>query len=685
MCPCDPNDNTLNPNNVKPPFITGDGLAIGPIDLTPDLDFEIPFNLPEDLVALMQKFSALFPSYQYKPNVDDTTKTPLQAIMNILSQITPFLALWKFFLALLNMVVCIIEVLCGLIMGAIPKLKKLFKQCLPAFLSLFPWLALILMIISLILLLIAIIEYIIMMIIKFIKDIIKNFKRLAKAISDQDTSSILAVAQKISDIMCLIQGFLAVLIALEAIWSIIKDLAAIGGAIPCEDCCGPDSCPDFIKFNKDGITGAAGKLLYYKAYEVDLEVIKINLRPESWQFYDSSTGRAYNIKDIIYPEYVFWPEDTSFGPDSNQRKVPYTIDMKMHISNPSYWNPADSKGPRNFVFKDVYFSERPSMTLFQNNSSNPTPFVNGTAQLVGGLVFEEDGSPYMLPDGTQAKLNTFIHKEAEDIFPPFGAVPSYDDGYYFTDIEYTWKPNIQALVEYTLVTAGCAVTDERVINQAIYSDLASVITKVQLPDINNAYNCLAIAIDKFRKNMSEDTALIFQADCELCLNNLRDEAFNAYKQAVDAGFNPFTSTASLDTNLQFVSLPIKVKVTLKDISSNPINLAIPDYQTVGDIAKEIAGKIVATPSLGKIDNFVYDGYDSFVANLTSDSPGEGTILFSYKDNTFKNVLNRDNLDIPTSIENNILSYTFVGGIKDIEPKPQRDVGDIARDSFNNIG
>ena len=685
MCPCDPNDNTLNPVILPPIVVPGFGVAVGPYDLFPDLNFKVPLDLPEDLLALVQKYFAIFPAYTFRVDIDDTLKTPLQGIMQILSKLTPFLALYKFFLALLNMVVCIIDVLCGLITGSIKKLKKLFKQCLPEFLSLFPWLALVLMIISLILLLIAIIDYIIAKVLLFINDIVKNLKRLTDATRDQDPSSILAIAQKISNILCILQGLFAVLISFQAIWSIIEDLSKIGGRLPCDECCEDSDCPPFIKNNPSGISGELGNLLYYNSINQNFGGINLNVREENWQFYDNSPNRKYNINNIITPieGNIFWPQNLKFTNENLIKDIPYVVDLDMFISNPSFWNPLDTLGARRFIFKNVYFIQRPYYGLFVNPTGvtfNNSP--QGTAKLSGGLVYESDGiTPYLI-NGKQASLDTFIHQSPES-----GPIPSYDDGYYFTDVKYTWKPQSQTLFNYLLITAGCIpeINNEITINSAIYSNLASIASKINFPNINNCFDCLMSSLDNFRKNVSEETAPIFQSEVDLCLNNLRDNCFETYKQSVNVGFDPFTSTASLDTNLQFINLPIQLKVTLKDPSGNPINLAIPSYKENGDVAKEIAKNIIADITLGEVSLFEYDGIDSFIANIISNIPGNGQVTVSFNNNNFKNVINRDNLTISTAIEDNVLSYTFVGGLTNSQSEPRRDVGDIARDVFNNIG
>jgi len=164
----------------------------------PKLGFDFPFNIPEDLLALFDKLSFLMPSGPLKPGLSPNFgKDIFDIILSLLEKLAPFLYLYKFILPILNMIICIIEVLC-----AIPnpfklrkKLSRLFRVCLPDFLSLFPILALLLMILSLIKLIIALIQYLIAQVLRIIALIIKNIKILAMAIKRHDLDSIAAATK----------------------------------------------------------------------------------------------------------------------------------------------------------------------------------------------------------------------------------------------------------------------------------------------------------------------------------------------------------------------------------------------------------------------------------------------------------------------------------------------------------
>src|SRR5208337_101311 len=118
-----------------------------------------------------------------------------------------------FFLPILNLIICIIEVLCSLMnpFKVISALRRLFTQCLPPFLNLFPIFALIIMIISLLLLLLALIEYIIAQILKFVQAILRNLNALIIAFQTANDTAIMAIALKLGSLLCIFQNLFVLL------------------------------------------------------------------------------------------------------------------------------------------------------------------------------------------------------------------------------------------------------------------------------------------------------------------------------------------------------------------------------------------------------------------------------------------------------------------------------------------
>ena len=145
--PCSASDLSMDVTAPPPPTIPGIGSLFAPIQI-PIPEFDLPTDLVQDILALMEQLGALFPSGLFKANPDLGMKNILDFIANIMSQLAPFLSFYNFIMALLNLIICIIEVLCAIPnpFAVASKLKKLFAECLPPFLNLFPWLALLAMI-----------------------------------------------------------------------------------------------------------------------------------------------------------------------------------------------------------------------------------------------------------------------------------------------------------------------------------------------------------------------------------------------------------------------------------------------------------------------------------------------------------------------------------------------------------
>jgi hypothetical protein len=355
-----------------PPVIPGLGPLFAPIQVPiPELD--LPTDLLEDLLALMEQLGALFPSGLFKANPDFGMKNVLDFIANILSQLAPFLSFYNFIMAALNLIVCIIEVLCAIPnpFAVASKLKKLFAECLPPFLNLFPWLALLAMILALLLLILALILYIIETIIAIIESIIRNILIFTDALEISDSESALAAVNKLASLLCFIENLMAIFLAIAAILAIIKALAAFAGLGICDDndtegCCSPEICPEFIKDNFE-ISSTTGEFVYHSQINLDVTGIPgipaflaaalsesvTPLRRERWQLFDTESAPAEPISLIITPPTVtlpffgpqiFYP-DQEFDAETPPTRAPYTVDMRMLI-DPGVFHPTDTGGAR---------------------------------------------------------------------------------------------------------------------------------------------------------------------------------------------------------------------------------------------------------------------------------------------------------------------------------------------------
>lgn len=690
--PCDPSLNVLNPGSIPLPNI-GLGIAFGP----PNIELPgLPDGIPEDLLDLLRKLLALIPGGPLVPNLDNFAKDIIDAIASLLNQLGPYLALWRFLQALLNMIMCILDVLCAAPNPFRMKkaLKRLFKQCLPPFLNLFPWLALIAMIIALLLLLLALIEYLINQLLAILRDIIRNIQDLAGAVSFNDASRQLAAARKIAQLLCMIEQLFAILVAFQAVLAIIKALSQITGRSACGkgsgsgvDCCTDEVCPPFI-FNTSGdggIPGTTGTLFYHREVENDVTgfpgLVLPTARNESWQFYDSDVQRTYKFVDIITPieGNTFWPEGKTYAADTTVSKAPYTLDMKISV-NPAFFSLVDPIGTqRNFWIKDIIVTKRPTKYTVDFDTGR-TIHNTGVLMLEGGLVYEEDQiTPFDIA-GEQATLNDFIHLD------PIIGFPVTEDGYTFSGLQYVWKNNLEALVAENIITLGCdpdLQIEVGVVNSTI--DLSSVFSRIgDLPDIGTlnadgkggtgTLGCLASSITRIRSDVSVENVTKEQGVMVACLNDLKKQTQDSYKNALIAGTSQFSSTVEVIPDVQFVSLPIQAKVTLKDLGGNTLSGSVPI-----DVRDAIAQQLDATVTLGQIGSFTFDGYESFVADITSDVAGDGELRVLFDERVISIILNRGDDDTTTTIEENVQTYTFVGvpvSATD-ERAVRRDESDIA--------
>lgn len=686
---CNPNDNSLNPPLVPGIPLPGFGIPFSPLTM-PLPDFSFPEGFPENLLDLINQLGAIFPSGEFKPNLDDLTNSILKAISSVLNQIAPFLSLYRFFQAFMNMLLCVLEILCAIPnpFKMIKAMRRLFKRCLPQFLNLFPWLALLAMLIALLLLILALIEYIIRRILQLIEDIIRNLTILGEGLSLQNPDATVAAAQKIAQLLCLIDNLLAIFVAIAAVLSIIEALAGIQGRTVCgrganafgDDvgCCDEEVCPPFIRDNQDGIPGLEGKLIYYKELKGNESLIfggsipvgSLNLaplRPERWQFVNDDINQLYHFYDIIINPYgegdPFFPEGKVYTKDSKPRKVPYTLDATLSNFDVSVFNSSDTGGIRDFVIKDLIIN-RPYVGVYnKDNQLDTTVNEFGTLPLVGGKVFEADGTTPYIIGGKQATIETFMHSDPSlvdtTVADPF---PIFDDGYVVSQIDFNLVIRHEILMDEGLITLGCIpdlALETEVVNARVGSvGFDSVTNRLGdiIPDVAGAQECATAALAKFRENVSLESAAVFQEEMLDCLNNLRSDTLNSVCELVKNGVSIFESEVKIDIPIQFITRPIVTTVTLKDVGGTNLAANLPEEIADSCVSSEISGSV----TLGQISNFEYDGYGEFKAEITSDDAGDGELTISFANNIFSRVLNSDDDTVATAIEVLKVPYTFIG-------------------------
>lgn len=703
---CSPSSNNINiPAPGPGPSLPGLGLPFS-IPKPPFPDVKLPEGIPEDIIDLIERIFALFPQgIKFVPNADALTKGIWDALASLFNQLAPFLAFYKFIQALLNIILCIIDVLCALFnpWATISALKRLFKRCLPDFLSLFPWMALIIMILALILLLIELIKYIIMMIIAYIKQIIENIKVLTRAFTVADSDSILAAVNKLAYLICMIEQLFSIFMAIAAIFAVIKPLMEIAGRGVCrggsngDSCCTEDFCPDFIRNSTEGGFGTeTGRLIYFRKVGPSapddssfdwLRNVNISLRDENWQFVDDDPGDAKFV-DIIVPSpkygFTYWPEGESYDADSNIVRMPYLLDMNIWMDPADWGNESDLDGFRQFNIRDIIVKQRPTVYPESwNGGTEETDKISGAIVLVGGSVYEytDDGYSQYKIDGKQATLQTLVHKDAL----VSSNIPTYDDGYSFLDVSYKFRYQHEVLVDKKLITAMCqpdAALESEVLN-AEFSDNLSVFDKLgDLPDVGTlntdrtdgtgTLGCLARGLTKFRRNLNEESALEFQAEAIICLDQLLSDSMDYYCRGAAATTDRYTSDLEVDPDMQWINKEINVTVRLRDKSGTQI--AVNVEQELGDcLAALIKGKV----TLGEITDFTYDGYGNFNAIITSKDPGLGELTATFKEESFVYTINRDNDDVATEIIERVVDYEFI----DRTTNYRREQADEARAKY----
>jgi hypothetical protein len=733
--PCPPVlDNQVVPP-LPPPFPGAGGFAVS----LPNLNVPFP-NIPiEDLIGLFNSISFLLPPGLLSPALIPNTITDLPgAIQTLMQQVAPFLMLYKFLLPVLNLILCILEVLCALMnpFALASAISNLFRNCIPEFLSLFPFLALPLMIISLLLLILALIDYLITRILGIIDVILHNIELLSKAASRLDNDSIIEIVKKIGNLLCVLQGLFVIFGVFAIIIQIIKAMLALSfDAPPCSDsngtkspCCDAENCPDFIRNNSD-ITYSTGNLLYFNQVGRDsglvlpifFPAITSVIRPESWQFYDPTLSQSQAFINITHAHdlpsdstKVFFPAGTNYTTTTSPPSTPYIISFRVFYNPASFsFNPTDPKGARFMRIKNAIVQNPPIAGVSSFNNSLIAP-VNGTLHLIGGVVTEDDGTPLLDSNGNTIPVNTFVHQNPT-VIPSTGGEFFPNDGYLFSNVTYTFTINHEVLVGESLITLGCipeVAQNRDFINATIGAQFSAAGVNLSgvsalLPDMSNGPNgaqtCVTNAITKYRQSVSIDSTNQFKTDVLNCLNLLKDQTTTALSTTVAAGFDQYKSTFTLDTNIQFTTLPIHVSVSLNENSGQSMTLNLPPTA-----AATIAEKLNGDVSLGAIGTFAYDGYQFFVAPITSVLPGNGAVKVSFN-NTFISILNNpsDTTQTP-SVAIKELTYTFVqssapglgsaqnppvgsgvgaaGGSGDGDfGAPRRDEGDISRDGSSGGG
>jgi len=628
----------------------------------------------------------------------DFMKEILAVIWDILGQFAPVLSLYTFFLPILKLILCIIEILCSLTnpFAMAAAIINLFLYCIPDFLKLFPFFALIIMIISLLLLIIALIIYLIERIFALIELIIRNIVILVKAASRADSDSILAITQKLGDLLCFLQNLFVIFALIATIINLIKSILSLVFKLPpCSpnngggsSCCSPDFCPAFIA-NNQTITSNTGNFLYFNEVGLDSglvlpfgfpPIVSI-IRNESWQFYDPNLVQDQQFINITNAfdlpagtSKIFYPSGQTYTATTDPSSTPYTISFRLFYDPAAYGSSGDARYVR---IQNAIVVAPPTTGTLNYNSTLVDPF-DGTLNLIGGSVTEDDGTTSIV-DGNNNPytVQTFFHAPINQN----GQTPLPTDGVLYSDITYTFTINAVVLAGYSIITMGCipaVAAAKNFINTTIGGQFNQAGVQLGelvplLPDMDAAQQCIATNIATFRSSISPESAALFQTNIMTCLTDIQNSTTTALTAAVTAGVDQYTSTFTIDPNIQFINYPIIITVALHEGNNNIVTNNLPS-----STATTIASQLSAITTFGTTTPFVYDGYQFFTATINSTTPGNGTIKILFNGNYIST------LTIPTdptqspSVAITVLDYTFVESSQPIA-EPRRDAGDVARE------
>jgi hypothetical protein len=682
--PCDPSSLTNRvPSHTPSLNIPGFGKPFAPTISSSISNGKT--NGPEALLDIYKLVEFILPTGVLKPPLHPNYgKDMLDGIMQVLDYFFPFLMAYKLILPILDMIVCIIEILCAIPnpFKLIRAIKRLFRHCIPAFLALFPGLALISAIISIINLIIILVEYIVDQVARLVQILITNIQTIEKAFTNADEGTVLAAIKKIAFILCSFQNLFIAFTILSSFYDVIKEiLSKLHSIPPCSSsstddngCCTTDVCPYFIK-NNDGMTFSTGKLQYYNASVVDNIISGIapgtlitSLRNESWQFFDPNQASNTYFYNITTPfdlppdsDATFFPVDGTYTGTTPVSRAPYNVDLRLFY-NPVSFTRIDGAGPRFIRAKGCIVTSVPSNELkTYNNGLIYTP--SGVLNLSGGTLYEDDGKTPITINGVKATLNNFINKPTDSTTG--SAVLRPTDGYEFTGVEYVFHINYEVLLSKGLITLGCLpdVALDRDFANIIYSSASTANLGIinglfngqgTFPNPAQAQQCLELAVSQLRGDISAEGLANFQALVNACLSKIKSDAMTALKTMIDIGIDTTKSTYTVLPSTQFTTQPITVTVSLNNNNGNLLTNNL-KAETAADIAKNLTG----FASLGHLSHFTYDGSKYFTAKITSDQPGAGNLELFYNNSAFGTINTPTDLSIASSVSNQSVPYTFI--------------------------
>jgi hypothetical protein len=455
-------------------------------------------------------------------------------------------------------------------------------------------------------------------------------------------------------------------------------------------CCSPDFCPAFIA-NNQTITSSTGNFLYFNEVGLDSglvlplgfpPIISI-IRNESWQFYDPNLVQDQQFINITNAfdlpsgtSKIFFPSGVTYTATTDPSSTPYTISFRLFY-NPAAYSSSSTGLPRYIQIQNAIVVAPPTNGVSNYNNTLVTPF-DGTLNLIGGSITEDDGvTPVVDGNGNPYTIQTFFHAPINQN----GPTPLPTDGVLYSDITYTFTINAVILAGYSIITMGCipsVAAAKNFINATIGAQFNMAGVQLGelvplLPDMDAAQQCIANNIATFRSSISPASAAQFQTNIMTCLTDIQNSTTTALTAAVSAGVDQYTSTFTIDPNIQFINSPIIISVALQEGNSNLITNNLPTTT-----ATAIASQLSAITTFGTTTPFVYDGYQYFTADINSTIPGNGTIKILFNGNYISTLTIPTDFTVSPSVGITVLDYTFVESSQPIA-EPRRDAGDVARE------
>ncbi len=678
---CDPLVNNVN-SPIGPPLPGLPGFTYDiniPTIPMPDLD-----GIPEDILNLLRRLKLKLPGGGLLQDlVDSLAKTVAKILSSLLGYLNAFLGIYFFVLALIELILCVIKVLCAFPKpwSVIRAVKRLLRKCIPLFIQIcFPFFALLLLLLNLIAILIALIEYIIQMILRLIKQLLKNLKKLYNiTIRQYNPNAALAIISKLANLLCLFEqiftflgAVFSILELITSIWDKSLKVCSGGGGSGTrgpddDDVCAPFMKNPIVQTNdnieiwKSRVGSAVGELWFCnEVYGIPFPPgifpagTMTKLRNEVIYFKDDALIEELKFYNMItYGGFPFFPFDSTITKDTEYSLKPYFLDMTITC------DPLDGYGSRAISFEDVtvtYVATEATATVVASVPTNVTD-ANGFLSLSGGTVINDvnlNGQTIDYVVGQRA--NT-----ASGRFNP--SITGSGSYVSITNITYDLKVNYEALAQYTLITMSCLPSvevEQNFLNvtfdKAFNFTLPDFVT---LPDIEGASNDLQKCMSDYRTNITIDTTEVFGN----CMTNIMDklyiQASNTYCQLLQASLDVYNMQKAIVPDLQFIKNPIDITITPKDQNGRTLLDLIGGFTPPASCMNNLADKFKGEATLGSVSKFSYDGYGNFIAELTSDIGGDGLLSLYFDDNLIVTAIRPDDPSVKPQINSTPISYTFI--------------------------